>query len=195
LIFNFSKIISKKIRIRPNIRLQFENQYSLDNDPTTLPDSVLVSGPKNLMDTLEFVYTRFRSYSKLAHPVEEKVILQPIPGLKMEGSEVRLYIPVEQNTEVTFEVPIQITNKPSNIVLKTFPGKLKVSCRVGLSKYKNLDYSMFRAYINYEKISVKDAKLPVSFENLSKDVLTVTYTPKEVEYILEREATTNKSSQ
>lgn len=187
LIFNFSKIISKKIRIKPKLKLQFENQYSLENEPTTIPDSVLVSGPRNLMDTLKFVYTRFRSYSKLAHPVEENVILQPVPGLKIEGSEVKLSIPVEQNTEVTFEVPIQITNKPPNIVLKTFPGKVRVSCRVGLNKYKNLDYSTFHAYINYEKISLKDARLPVSFESQANVVLTVSYTPKEVEYILERE--------
>ena len=187
LIFNFSKIISKKIRIKPKLRLQFENQYSLENEPTTIPDSVLVSGPRNLMDTLKFVYTRFRSYTKLAHPVEENVILQPVPGLKMEGSEVKLSIPVEQNTEVTFEVPIQITNKPPNIVLKTFPGKVRVTCRVGLSKYKNLDYSTFHAYINYEKISLKDVRLPVSFESMANVVLTFSYTPKEVEYILERE--------
>jgi YbbR domain-containing protein len=187
LIFNFSKVISKKIKIKPKLRLQFENQYSLENEPSTIPDSVLVSGPRNLMDTLKFVYTRFRSYSKLAHSVEENVILQPVPGLKIEGSEVKLSIPVEQNTEVTFEVPIQITNKPPNILLKTFPGKVRVTCRVGLNKYKNLDYSTFHAYINYEKISLKDAKIPVSFESLANVVLTFSYTPKEVEYILERE--------
>jgi YbbR domain-containing protein len=187
LIFNFSKLISKKIRIKPNLRLQFENQYSLENEPTIIPDSILVSGPGNLMDTLKFVYTRFHSYSKLTHPVEENVILQPVPGLKMEGSEVKLSIPVEQNTEVTFEVPIQITNKSANILLKTFPGKVRVTCRVGLNKYKNLDYSTFHAYINYEKISLKDARLPVSFESPANVVLTVSYTPKEVEYILERE--------
>jgi len=187
LIFNFSKIISKNIKIKPNLNLSFENQYSLMDEPITSPDSILVSGQKNLMDTLKFVFTNVRTYSKLSHSVEEKVALKAVPGLKMQVTEVNLTIPVEQNTEVSFEVPIQIVNKPPDIILKTFPGKVKVSCRIGLSKYKKLDYSSFRAFINYEKISLQEPRLPVSFENLTNVVLSVNYAPKEVEYIIERE--------
>lgn len=187
LIFNFSKIISKNIKVKPNLNLSFENQYSLMDEPITSPDSILVSGQKNLMDTLKFVSTNVRTYSKLSHSVEEKVALKAVPGLKMQVKEVNLTIPVEQNTEVSFEVPIQIINKPPNIILKTFPGKVKVSCRIGLSKYKKLDYSSFRAFINYEKISLQEPRLPVSFENLTNVVLSVNYTPKEVEYIIEHE--------
>jgi hypothetical protein len=187
LIFNFNKIISKKIRIKPNLNLQFDNQHSLENEPSTVPDSILVSGPKNLMDTLKFVSTQFKSYNKLTHSVEEEVRLLPIQSIKLESKAVKLSIPVEQNTEVTFDVPIQVINKPPNIVLKTFPGKVKVTCRIGLSKYKNLDYSTFHAFIKYDKISTKDARLPVFLESQAKIALTVNYTPKEVEYILEHE--------
>jgi len=34
---------------------------------------------------------------------------------------------------------------------------------------------------------LKDVRLPVSFESMANVVLTFSYTPKEVEYILERE--------
>ncbi len=187
LVFNFSKIISKKIRVKPNLKLNFQNQYSLEHEPTTIPDSVVLSGPKSIIDTLKFITTDFQNYSGLSRSVEKMVSLQPIPGLSNSVKEVYLTIPVEQNTEVTFEVPIQILHKPAEIVMKTFPGKVKVTCRIGLSKYKNLDYSRFHAYINYEKVSTKDAKLPVTFESPANVVLSVNYTPGEVEYILEHE--------
>jgi YbbR domain-containing protein len=187
LVFNFSKIISRKKKVKPNLRLNFGNQYSLEHEPTTLPDSILVSGPKNIIDTLKFVATEFQNYSGLSRSVERMVSLQPVPGLIQNVAEVYLTVPVEQNTEVAFDVPIRIVNKPVEIVMKTFPGNVKVSCRIGLSKYKNLDYSAFHAFINYEKISVKDARLPVSFECPPNIVLSVNYTPMEVEYILENE--------
>jgi YbbR domain-containing protein len=187
LVFNFSKIIAKKIRVKPNLKLSFDNQYALSDEPYTRPDSTLVSGPKNVLDTLKFVYTNLKSYTKLSHSVEDKEILHLIPGLKISVKDVYLTIPVEQNTEVTFEVPIVVINKPSDIALKTFPGKVKVSCRIGLSKFKSLDYSTFHAFINYNKISLKETRLPVVFESLSKVVLSVNYSPKEVEYILEHE--------
>ncbi len=187
LIFNFSKIISKRIKVKPNVKIGFESQYSLMEEPFTTPDSIQVSGPKNVLDTMKFVYTNFHSYSRLSHSVEEKATVQSIRGLTIPVTEVKLSVPVEQNTEVSFEVPIVIINKPDNIVLKTFPGKVKVSCRIGLSKYKKLDYNAFRAFINYEKISINDTKLPVLFESSSKAVLSVSFAPKDVEYILEHE--------
>ncbi len=187
LIFNFSKIISKKIKVKPNLKVSFENQYSLMDDATSKPDSIRVSGPKNVLDTLKHVFTSFHNYTNLSHSIEEKIAMQPIRGLTIAENEVSVFIPVEQNTEVSFEVPIKVINKPSNTVLKIFPDKVKVSCRIGLSKYKNLDYNTFHAFINYEKISLKDTRLPVLFENMSNVVLSVSYSPKEVEYILEHE--------
>lgn len=187
LIFNFSKIITRKIRVVPHVKIEFTNQYCLKEEPFTIPDSLLVSGPKNIMDTLQKVPTRFRNYTGLSHSVEEKIVIDPLPGLTIDAEEMMLNIPVEQNTEVTFEVPIQITNKPSDIILKTFPGKVKVSCLLGLSKFKKLDYSAFHASIDFAKITEKDTRLPVIFDSQSKIELTVNYSPKEVEYILEHE--------
>jgi hypothetical protein len=185
LIFNFSKIVSRKIRVKPNLKLNFKNQYSLEHEPTTLPDSVVFSGPKNIIDTLKFVATNLQIYSGLSRSIEKMATLQHVPGLKETVNEVYLSIPVEQNTEVTFEVPVQIVNKPADIVMKTFPGKVRVTCRIGLSKYKKLDSSTFRAFIDYDKVSVRDTRLPVSFESPENLVLSVNYSPKEVEYILE----------
>ncbi len=187
LVFNFSKIISKRIRIKPNLKLNFENQYSLKDEPSIVPDTAMVSGPKSILDTLRAVFTSFHEFTRLSHSIEKKIAVQPIPGLKIESKEVNLSIPVEQNTEVTFEVPIQVMNKPFDVTLKTFPGKVKVVCRIGLSRYKKLDYNTFRAYINYEKLSNKNTRLPVTFESHSNIVLSVSYSPKEVEYIVERE--------
>jgi YbbR domain-containing protein len=187
LVFNFNKIISKKIQVKPDLKLNFENEYYLENKPFASPDSIILSGPKNILDTLKFVSTIYRNYTGLSHSVEETIAIQPIPGIKSEIKEIKLTIPVEQNTEVTFEVPIIVLNKPEGIIFKTFPGKVKVTCRIGLSKYKKLDYNSFRATINYEKISSNNAQLPVTFESLAKVEMSANYSPKEVEFILEHE--------
>ena len=185
--FNFSKIISKKIKVKPALKLGFENQYSLADEPATVPDSFLVSVPKDILDTLKFIPTGLLSFNKLAHTIEQRITVQPPSGVKLDTKEVDLTIPVEQNTEVTFEIPIQVINNPSDVNIKTFPGKVKVTCRIGISKYKKLDYSAFRAFINFEKISLKDSRLAVNFESHSNVVMAVNYSPREVEYILEHE--------
>ena len=187
LAFNFSKIVTKKIRVKPAVKLNFENQYSIVNEPITSPDSILVRGPKNVLDTMKVIPTFFHEFSKLAHSIDQKINLQIPIGLESEVKDVNLSVAVEQNTEVNFEVPIQVINNPANISIKTFPGKIKVVCRIGVSKYKKLDYSSFKAFINYDNISVKDARIPVILENHSNVVLSTSYSPTEVEYILEHE--------
>lgn len=185
LIFNFSKLISKKIPVKPNLKLTFEKQYSLESFPLAYPDSVLVSGPKNILDTLRYVNTVSLELKGLAHSVEKNVFLQNIAGLKFETKEVHLTIPIEQNTEVSFEIPVQILNAPADAIIKTFPGKIRVACIIGLSKYQKLDEKSFRATINYLDINNQQSRLTVSVECLSKVVLAVNYSPKEVEYIVE----------
>jgi len=187
LVFNFSKIVSRKIRVKPNLKLSFENQYFLENEPFAIPDSLIISGPENLLDTMTTIFTAYQEFTKLNHTVEKIIAIQPIRGVTNEVSEVKLVVPVEQNTEVTFEIPLQVINHPPDIVLKAFPGMVKVTCRIGLSKYKKLDYSAFRAFIDYEKITDKAPRLAVNFENHSKVVLSASYAPREVEYILEHE--------
>ncbi len=186
LIFNFSKIITRKIKVQPNIKLGFVSQYSLGHEPISVPDSVVVSGPKNMMDTLKSISTQYREFSKLSASLEQTIPVRLVRGLTSETKEVHLTIPVEQNTEVDFEVPIQVIHLPADVTLKTFPGKVKVACRIGLGKYKKLDYSTFRAFIDYEKIAENSARLPVTLESHSNVVLSVNFSPREVEYILER---------
>jgi YbbR domain-containing protein len=187
LVFNFSKIVARKVKVKPQLKLNFENQYFLEDEPSAFPDSLLLSGPQNVLDTVKFISTEFREFDKLNHTLEKIVAIQPIKGTKTEVSEVKLLIPVEQNTEVSFDIPIQVVNNPPEMVLKAFPGKVKVTCRIGLSKYKKLDYSAFKAFVNYDKISGKESRLAVNFENHSKVVMSVSYAPREVEYILEHE--------
>jgi YbbR domain-containing protein len=187
LVFNFSKIITRRVKVKPAIKLSFEKEYSLVNDAITSPDSIFVSGPKNVLDTIKVIPTQFQEYTKLAHSFDQKVALQIPKGLECEVKDINLSVAVEQNTEVNFEVPIQVINNPSDISIKTFPGKIKVVCRIGVSKYKKLDYNSFKAFINYDNISGKDTRLAVILENHSNVVLSTSYSPTEVEYIMEHE--------
>jgi hypothetical protein len=122
----------------------------------------------------------------LSHTVERDVDLVLLPELKSEISEVTVQIAVEQYTEVKFEVPIFIINQPDSLLIKTFPSKVKVSCRVGLSQYNKLNNNSFRAVVDYSHRSGVLSKLKIILDRVPETVLSVDYFPKEVEYIIER---------
>jgi hypothetical protein len=184
--FNMSLVIDKKIKVHPVVKLTFFREFNLKSPPFTNPDSILVGGPQNILDTMKAVNTRLYSYQNLSHNLLRKVKLDLIPEITSNTRQVLLNIPVEQFTEATFEIPIRILNTPDSLLVKTFPATVKVSCKVGLSEYSNLNGNNFTAIINYKDISRTTSKLPVELSRFPKKVLAPDYYPKEVEYVIER---------
>ena len=184
--FYVSNVIEKLVKVCPVVGLDFDKEFILQKPPVANPDMVLVRGPEFILDTLKFIYTKPVIQKKLSHDVEQKVDLVLLPELKSDVEEVKVQIAVEQFTEAKFELSLAILNQPDSLLIKTFPSKIKVTCRVGLSQYNKLNNSSFQAIIDYSAHSTINSKLPVKLNKVPETVLTVDYFPKEVEYIIER---------
>ena len=100
-------------------------------------------------------------------------------------SKVSVQITVEQSTEAKFEIPIEILNQPKDILIKSFPSKVKITCRVGVSQFNKLNKESFKAFINFSERNAQLTKLPVILNNLPENILSMDYFPKEVDYIIE----------
>ena len=186
ILFKVSNVIDKLIKVHPVVDVTFAKEFIFQKPPVTIPESILVRGPEDILDTLTNVKTLPVELKNLSNNVEREVELVLLPGLKSEFDEVKVQIAVEQFTEAKFEIPIMIINQPDSLIIKTFPAKVKVLCRVGLSQYNKLNNSSFKAVVDYTHHSAVLSKLPVTLEKIPGIVLSVDHFPKEVEYIVER---------
>lgn len=186
LFFNFEPIIERKFPVKPEATISLLSQYILKQQPFTDPDSVMVKGPQDVLDTLKFVYTRNQSYKDLSHSVQRNVSLAGDNDLQFSPRRVVLNIPVEQITEGTREIPLVIKHVPDSIQLKSFPATIKVSYKVGLSQYDQITGDSFLPVIDYDSISSSREKLPVTMEKSPQNIISYDYYPKDVEFILEK---------
>jgi hypothetical protein len=184
--FYVTNIIEKPIKVRPVVGLDFDREFILQKPPVAVPDMVLVRGPEFILDTLKYIFTKPVVLKKLSHNVEQTADLVFSSELKSDIEEVKVQIAVEQYTEAKFELPLIILNQPDSLQIKTFPSKVKVTCRVGLSQYNKLNNSSFQAIIDYSEHSVINSKLAVRLDKVPETVIRVDFFPKEVEYIIER---------
>jgi len=184
--FNVSSVIEKLVKVHPVVDFSFAKEFILQKPPVVKPESILVRGPQEILDTLQFIYTKPIELKNLSHTVTQDIDLVISPELKSDVDEVSVQIDVEQYTEAKFEVPILIINQPDSLLIKTFPAKVKVTCRVGLSQYNKLNNNSFRAIVDYSHRSGVISKLPVLLDKVPETVLTVDHFPKDVEYIIER---------
>ena len=185
--FQFADRITRMVKIVPDFKYTIENQFTIKDEIQLTPDSVEVSGPDLILDTLSYVYTDRYDLGMLTRNYSDKVRLNKVADLQYSISRVNCTIELERFTELQVTVPIEVLNLPDSILLQTFPSNIKLNCKVGLSKYDRIESYNFRAVVDYDKIDERVSTLSVSIQNLPDYLLGYEYYPKTVEFLKSRE--------
>lgn len=187
LFFKFDSIINKKIQVIPRVKYSMSRQFMLKQEFHTIPDSIVVSGPGLILDTLKTVSTVRISYNELNASVEQEVELTPVPRIEFSRETVVLFATVEQFTEANLKVPIKTINVPDSLVLKTFPSQASLSCIAGLSEYDKISSYVFQLEVDYLEIGqTLGGKLKVNITSAPEFVRSVRIHPMYVEFIIEK---------
>jgi YbbR domain-containing protein len=187
LFFEFANRIKKRVPVEPNIRYSFGRQMMLKEDISIEPDSIEVSGPESVLDTVEAVRTQFRNYSDLTSDVTATLQLEKLHNqVEFSTPRVRLKIPVEQYTEGTLKKDIVVRNSPDSVVLRIFPSTVNITYLVGLSNYEEVIPELFKVYVDYRDTWADRDQLRVYVEKAPEYLKSYTFRPQEVDYIIEK---------
>lgn len=184
ILFRFANARSKKIAIRPVIDYTLKRQY-IQNKLYAYPDSILVSGPAIIIDTLSFVSTVPLHLENVGKNIHRNLELVPVPDCTFKEKYVEITLEVEQFTEAKHVLSITPLQVPDSINIRLFPSNVSVSYEIGLSKYDKVSDKDFIFSVDYPTtdhvtyLEVKAYKIPPFIKNLS-------FSPQKVEYILEK---------
>lgn len=146
------RLDSKRVQVKPLVNINLQKQYFLCDSITTLPDSITLYGYKEILDSLNEVYTEEYTSEKLKDTLKATLQLDLPPHCKANPSKINITAPIEFYTSSDIDLSIRVKNLPENIVVKTIPEKLNLSFLVGLSKYKDIRPSDFILSIDYESL-------------------------------------------
>lgn len=176
------------VPVNANTRISFEKQYLQAGPVIVQPDSVEVSGPRDIIDTMRYVSTRQLVFDDLSDTVSTSV--QLILPNQVEASErrVSVTVPVQPFSEMNLRVPLKINGLPDSLRIKTFPSEIQVSFRVGISEYEDIDKSQFRAVVDVAPVLSDDRpeRLKVRLDRVPPNIESLSFSPIFVEYILEK---------
>ena len=184
--FIFDRIVKQKIKVRPNISVGFSKQHFLSQKISTVPDSVLVSGPKSVLDTLKFINTTYQKYKDLDQTVQRNVPLADQENLTYDPKRIVLKIPVEEYTEKYLQVPISIDDLPDSVHVNLFPEKARVSFMIPLSRFKEIKPYNFKISVSYKDIQNKKDLLDLEIKTQPQNLRAVSFSPGQVEYLIEK---------
>jgi len=180
----FDSLQTKKIEIVADIKMDFEQQYSLSGKILLKPDHVEITGPAALLDTLTFLKTKIQYFEELNSEVQKEVMIIHPEKTNIQPTKVNLIIPVERFTEKKIRIPLTIKNKPENLSFKLFPSDVDVSFLVGLNEFESITASDFRIFAVYDSLKSQE-NLEVEVEKKPDFIQQLRISPQNVEFLIE----------
>lgn len=183
--FKLTYAKSKKVPVKVNVDYLLSPQFILKDEPFTIPDSVVITGPSILIDTIQAAYAEPLSLGMLYDKSSKQVKLMPINHVQISSETVNVMIDIEQYTEIELSVPITSLGVPDSLYLRLLPSYTNVTCNIGLSKFDRIRSSDFDFVVEFKQTKVS-SYLDVKLKQQPNFISNLAYTPKKVEYIIER---------
>ncbi|MGI6231919.1 MAG: CdaR family protein [Prevotella sp.] len=149
--FFFNYGLKKKVKIELVGNIQPAKNYYLSHIEMS-PEVALVYASKKLLDSIQTISTEFVNIVNFDDTVVCNVKLKAIRGAKFEPSSIQLKLYPDILTEESMEVPIQAINKPDDLIIRTFPQKVKVNFTVGANMFRDIRPEDFKVVVDYKEI-------------------------------------------
>ena len=181
----FDSLETRMVPVNPRVSTGFKPQFYLKGNIVAIPDSIKISGPAGILDTLAFLNTENRTFPGLDASTERILNIIHPRNTSISPEKVTVHIPVEKFTEKELNIPVQVKNVPEDVDLKLFPPQVTVSLMVGLSEYENVRASGFTAVADYEQVLLGNSVLDVMIETDHSFIQIMKVSPNSVEYLIE----------
>ena len=187
IIIPFVEKSSKKLEVKRIGQINFAQQHTFSGDVDIVPSHVVVYGDKNIVDTMQYLYTKRTDFKNLRDTMQRAIPLKKIADVEYEVDQVNIHIPVEKYTEKTIEIPITGINFPKEMELRTFPAMLNVSFFVTFSKFSTISSNDITATIDYNDIiDSTTSKRKPTIKTDNPFISNIRSYPSVVEYIMEK---------
>jgi hypothetical protein len=186
LFMEFTNLVTKKVKVMAKVSYSFEKQHMQSGPIVISPDSITISGPAAIIDTLNFVQTQSLNLSKLSSTAAYSLNLVPMKQIGYSHRKVSIEIPIDKYTEMELEVPIQVENTPSNANLILLPNFIKLRCNVPIGQVyatKPQYFTVGTSYITSQTHSGN--KLRVDLLKYPSYLKVIDFEPKFVEFYIE----------
>lgn len=173
----------KYIPVAEALTIQTQKGYDLVNDSIILsPDSIWISGPKLVIDNLDYWSIEQKSFTGLDQNIEESIpLLQSEEyNLSFSARNITVEIPIEQVIEKQLYVPVQALNSTDSLMF--YPKRVLLTCIVPFDQFDQLSADDFLVVADIDTASTDKPIALIRLSGQSLYARSVRFTPPYVEY-------------
>lgn len=184
--FQFKK--EKMLKVVPRIEISYAVGYSADDPVRLTPDSVKVSGPQSIIDSISQVSTESIQLTKVNDDLEGKVALDTsaLGELSFYENSVIYRQKVEKYTEGSVEIPVEVINVPDNLNLAYFPKTVVVYYQVNLQDFDKVSAADFEVVCDYQSVKKGDDYMIAQIAEKPKFVNSIRLNERRIQFVIKR---------
>ena len=151
--FSFEKIGYAKLKIAPNLQLDFKTGYGLATDVVVLPESTIVSGPIQKVSEMVEIPTQLLKINDLNEKTERIVELNNPSGLSCEVQTATIFLDVQRIVENSFDgINVRVFDIPSDRDVVLLPNQINISLRGGIDVLGKMEKDKIKATVYYRDV-------------------------------------------
>ena len=178
-------VASKKVVVKIMANIDYDEGFSPTDSYFVVPDSVLVSGPLSVIDTISVIETENKSFTNVSQDVDDILAIKVTEdaNIKVVPETVALSISVAEFVEDSRVVPIELINVPPDTKVQLFPTNVTVSYVIDFDNYKKIVTTDFKVVCDMSKANEASNLLTPEIVSFPKNAKNVTINTTQVEFI------------
>lgn len=188
--FNLGLLKRKKVPVKLLSNISYAAGFDIEGALRIHPDSIIVIGPEQVIDTIDKVETNNYVGREIKEDLKEELSLKKFSkesNVRFDIDKILFEASVEKYTEGTLEVTFEVKNLPEGSSIVTYPKEVKLTYKIALSEFNNVNTSLFQVECDYQ-MSANNG-LSYLVPKITKQpnfVKNVKLTPNKIDFVIEK---------
>ncbi len=185
LFLNYTAGYHKTVPIINRASYLIGGDFILRDDPILKPDSVTISGNKDIIEGIEFVETENRQLGNINRSQEFELKLIKTEDINYSSNVTKINFVLEKAIETKLNISINPLNFPPSARVIFIPRQVEITCKVPADLFNSVAISDFKVYADYEKRSGNTVEIKA--ESLNKSFKIQNIRPDIVHFLIEQQ--------
>lgn len=159
--FFFDQYISVKKPVKLSLDINYDEGYENFKEPTIKPDSILVTGPKDLVFDLKYIETDSIEFNNINSDILSRISLKnpDLKNMSLSSNKIEYTLEVDKYTEEIIKVPVNVLSN-NNIRFNYYPKELSIRYIISINDYIKLNPMDFRVDCKYDETKSTNFLIP-----------------------------------
>gem|GEM_PF-5354761 len=185
-IVEYTRAQSKMVPVKYNVDFQVPRQYVQVVEPLVFPDSVLVTGPFVVLDTMTYCLTVKTDLGIIQSDTSFPAGIDLPYNFRVKPEKVMVRFTIDRYSEKTFSVSPVLLNVPEDIEVIIIPEKVDVRTSVALKYFDKINEHDITLYADFSKHNDKNNFLELELGKMPVGVFNPVIYPPQIEFLIKK---------